>query len=332
MSTKVPQNNDDQEIDLTFISRKINDFFQGISTSIFKVIQFFVRNWIIVAILVLAGFGLGFFLDSSQKSYNNQIIVTPNFGSVDYLYDKIELLQSKIAEGDTLFLRKEVGLVNPSIISKIEIKPITDVYRFIEDKDKNLELIKLMSENGDVNKIIEEKITSKNYTYHKISFISNGLVGDKNTIQPLLNYLNNSQYYKKIQIIAIENIQENIAQNDTILAQINGLLDGFSKSANSPKNNNMVYYNENLQINEVLKTKQNLIVEQGYNRLSIVNTDKIIKENSLVLNVINTKTINGKLKLILPAVFLFLFIFSGFVFKFYNKQLKKDKLTDQIKQ
>lgn len=332
MSTKVPQNNDDQEIDLTFISRKINDFFQGISTSIFKVIQFFVRNWIIVAILVLAGFGLGIFLDSSQKSYNNQIIVTPNFGSVDYLYDKVELLQSKIAEGDTLFLRKEVGLVNPSIISKIEIKPITDVYRFIEDKDKNLELIKLMSENGDVNKIIEEKITSKNYTYHKISFISNGLVGDKNTIQPLLNYLNNSQYYKKIQIIAIENIQEKIAQNDTILAQINGLLDGFSKSANSPKNNNMVYYNENLQINEVLKTKQNLIVEQGYNRLSIVNTDKIIKENSLVLNVINTKTINGKLKLILPAVFLFLFIFSGFVFKFYNKQLKKDKLTDQIKQ
>lgn len=325
MSTNVPQNQEDQEIDLTMISKKIGSFFESVNASIFNGIQFFVRNWIIVLILVFAGFGFGMLLDRTQKTYDNQIIVTPNFGSVDYLYDKIELLQSKIIEGDTSFLKKEVGLLDPLTITKIEIKPITDVYRFIEDKDKNLELIKLMSENGDVNKIIEENVTSKNYIYHKILFTTKGVVSDKNTIQPMLNYLNKSAYYKKIQMVVIKNIEDKISQNDTILSQINGLLNGFSKSANSSKSNNMVYYNENLQINEVLKTKQNLIVEQGYNRLSIVNSDKIIKENSQVLNVINTKTINGKLKFILPILFLLLYLFSGLVFKFYNKQLIKQK-------
>ena len=103
MSTKVPQNNDDQEIDLAVISKKINNFFQGINASIFRGIQFFIRNWIIVLILVFTGFGLGVFLDSTQKSYEHEIIVAPNFQSTDYLYAKIDLINSKIKEHDTLF-------------------------------------------------------------------------------------------------------------------------------------------------------------------------------------------------------------------------------------
>lgn len=52
----------------------------------------------------------------------------------------------------------------------IEIKPITDVYKFIKDKDNNFEMIKLMAEDGDIKKIIEENVTSKNYPYHLITF------------------------------------------------------------------------------------------------------------------------------------------------------------------
>ncbi|UPZ16758.1 hypothetical protein [Flavobacterium humidisoli] len=321
MSTKVPQNAEDQEIDLVLISKKFSNFFARISTSIFKGIQFFIKNWVFVLILIVVGFVVGIVLDRTQKIYDSQLIVTPNFGSVDYLYAKIELLKSKINEQDTLFLRKEVGFKDPLILSKIEIKPIADVYRFIENKENNLELIKLMSENSDVNKIIEDNTTSKNYTYHKILFTTSGFIDDDNTIQPLLNYLNKSEYYKKIQIVALKNIQEKIAQNDTILNQINVLLNSFSKSAN--KSNSTVYYNENFQIDEVLKTKQKLIADQGYNRLEIINSDKIIKENSQVLNVLDTKKINGKLKLILPFLFLFLFISFRFVLIFYKKQSKK---------
>jgi hypothetical protein len=104
MSTKVPQNSD-QEIDIFQLSRSIGGFFDRVNRSVFRVIQFFVRNWITVLILVVLGAVLGFYLDSNKKSYNNQVVVTPNFESVDYLYAKVDLIQSKIAAGDLYFLK-----------------------------------------------------------------------------------------------------------------------------------------------------------------------------------------------------------------------------------
>ena len=127
MSTKVPQNSSDQEIDIFQLSRSINRFFDRANRSVFRAIQFFIRNWIIVLILVVLGAGLGYYLDSNKKSYNNQIVVTPNFESVDYLYAKVDLIQSKIAAGDVDFLKNTVGISNPQAIRRIEIKPIADV-------------------------------------------------------------------------------------------------------------------------------------------------------------------------------------------------------------
>ena len=84
--SEMPQHNtDNQVIDLTQVSKRIGLFFDSISTSIFKGILFLKRNLIILAVLFIVGAGLGFYLDSNNKVYDNQIIVEPNFGSVDYL-------------------------------------------------------------------------------------------------------------------------------------------------------------------------------------------------------------------------------------------------------
>ena len=152
MSTKVPQNNEDQEIDIFQISKSIGGFFDRINVYTFRSIHFFVRNWIIVLSLFIVGFGLGWYLDSNKKSFQNEVIVTPNFGSADYLYAKIDLLDAKIIAGDTVFLKEVVGISQPKKISKIEIKPISDAFKFIEDKEQNFELIKLMAEVGEVKR------------------------------------------------------------------------------------------------------------------------------------------------------------------------------------
>ena len=55
MSTKVPQNNSDQEIDIFQLSRSINSFFDRVNRSVFRAIQFFIRNWVVVLILVVLG-------------------------------------------------------------------------------------------------------------------------------------------------------------------------------------------------------------------------------------------------------------------------------------
>ena len=321
MSTKVPQNSD-QEIDIFQLSRSIGSFFDRINRSIFKAIQFFIRNWIVVLVLVVLGVVLGFYLDSNKKSYNNQVVVTPNFESVDYLYAKVDLIQSKIAAGDIDFLKNVVGISNPQSIRRIEIKPIADVYKFIEDKEQNFELIKLMAEVGEVKKVLEDNVTSKNYTYHTISFVSNGVVSEKDVVEPLLKYLNNSAYFTSIQKIGYKNLQREIAQNDTIIAQIDQVLNGLSSTAkNNSKNEKLVYYSENLQLNDIIKTKQKLVTEQGKNRFRLISFDKTVKEINATLNINESKTVNGHFKIWLPIFFLFLFVLVSLFRKFYRKQL-----------
>ncbi|MFH6986434.1 hypothetical protein ACHRVW_01680 [Flavobacterium collinsii] len=320
MSTKIPQNNADQEIDLALVSKKINNFFQGINASIFRGIQFFIRNWVIVLILVLVGFGLGMFLDNTQKRYEHEIIVAPNFGSTDYLYAKIDLINSKIKENDTLFLKETVGVKQPKSLKFIEIKPITDIYKLIENKPENFELIKLMADNGDIKKIIEDNLTSKNYRYHRISVATDDLNGDKIT-KSLLNFLNETEYYKKIQEAKLINVKEKMIQNDTTISQINGVLQGFSSNLNSSqKSDKLVYFNDNTQLNDVIKTKGDLVNEQGNYKIELIGYDKIVKDISTTLNIEKTGLLYGNKKLILPLLFIFIFILLKSFKSFYRKQ------------
>jgi hypothetical protein len=315
-----PQNQDSQEIDLSKISKKIGGFFEGISTSIFKAILFLKRNIIWIAILFVIGVGLGIYLDKTIKTYDNQIIVSPNFGSVDYLYSKVELINSKIKDNDTLFLKNVIGIKDSQKIKEIKIEPIADVYKFIENKDENFELIKLMAEDGDVKKIVNENLTSKNYPYHTISFVTAEQTSNKKTVQPILNYLNSSEYYKVIQKEYLNNIKIKMAQNDTIISQINGLLNSFNGTTNNDKT---VYYSEKSQLSDVIKTKDQLVYEQGSHRIELFNLNQIIKENSSTLNVKNTKSVNGKMKLVLPLLFIVVFVLIGFFKRYYKRQMTK---------
>ena len=328
MNKNQPNNQEDQEIDLMQISKKIGSFFQKINTFLFNCIRFFVKNAIVILILLVVGVGVGFYLDVTKKIYNHQIIVTPNFESTDYLYSKIDLIESKIKERDTVFLKEIVGIKRPKEIIKIEIKPITDVYKFIENKTENFELIKLMAEGGDIKKILEDNLTSKNYTLHTITFKTKNQIQNTETVQPILNYLNETDYYKKIQKETVNNIQIKMIQNDTIISQINGVLNGFSSMVNgTQKSDKLVYYNENTQLNDVIKTKEILINEQGIHRVELVGLDKIVKDNSTTLNIENTSSVNGKLKFILPILFVCIFILIRFFVAFYRKQSVKVNLT-----
>ncbi|WP_293874311.1 hypothetical protein [Flavobacterium sp.] len=326
MNTTPQNNTDNQEIDLSKISKKIGGFFENISTSIFKGFLFFKRNILWVGILIILGVGIGLYLDKTTKVYDNEIIVSPNFGSVDYLYAKIDLISSKINDNDTVFLKKVVGIEQPKKLKKIAIQPITDVYKFIDNKAQNFELIKLMAEDGDIKKIVNESLTSKNYPYHLISFTTDKETSNEKTVQPLLKYLNNSDYYALIQKEYVNNIKIKMTANDTIIAQINGLLNAFSSTTNgSQKSDKLVYYNENSQLNEVIKTKDGLVNEQGSHRIELVNLDKIIKDNSATLNIKNTQVVNGKMKIVLPFLFLFLFVMAGYLNSFYKNQMAKLK-------
>lgn len=326
MSTNSQPNNENQEIDLSQISKKFSSFFEKIAIKIFNGILFIKRNLVIIGLLFVAGAVIGYFMDKSETRYDNQIIVTPNFTTADYLYSKIDLINSKVNEGDTLFLKNVVGIKSPRKFAGIKIEPITDIYTFIGGNPVNFEFVKLLAEGGDLKKIVDDKLTSKNYLYHNISFTTSKPTDEEKTVKPLLKFLNNSDYYKKIQKEYVNNIQIKIIENDSTLTQINGVLNSFSSTLNgAQKSDKLVYYNDNTQLNEVIKTKNELILEQGVHKIELLNLDKIIKESSTTLNIKNTKGLNGKMKLVLPFVLVLLFFFLGFFKAYYKNQLAKSK-------
>lgn len=327
MSSNSPINSDNQEIDLAQIAQKVNGIYEGFLNKLFRFILFIKRNIVILLVLFIAGVAIGFYLDKKVKSYDHQLIVSPNFGSIDYLYSKIDLIQSKINENDTVFL-KEIGIKNTKKFGKIEIKPIIDVYKFIENNKDNFELIKLLAEDGNIDKVVENKLTSKNYPFHFISFTTSKLTTEKETVEPILTFLNESLYFKQIQKEYLNNIQIKMKANDSTIAQIDGLMNQFKNRVNSTHSDKLVYFNENTQLNDIIQTKEELIREQANLRISLVNLDKIVKESSVILNDKNTKGTNGKMKFLVPFIFLSLFLFIVAIINFYKKQSLKNELKN----
>lgn len=138
---------------------------------------------------------MAFILDA--KVYNHEISVIPNFGSNEYLYKKIEQINVKIKEKDTAFF-KEIGLKKYKKIIKIEIEAYPAIYNFVNNKEQenNFELIKLMAEDGSIDKIMKNELTSKNYYHQKISIKTEGKLKREEFIDPILAYINSSPYFE----------------------------------------------------------------------------------------------------------------------------------------
>jgi len=330
MSVNNKQNNIPEEIDLGIFFLKINKFFSNFPFAVFKGIVFIKNNFIIILILFVLGSGLASFIDKYDSTYDNQIIVTPNLSSVDYLYNKIDLLSSKLKENDKVFF-KSIG-VNSEIISSIEIEPIIDVYSFINDSKpvvnvqntQNFELVKLLSESGDINKVIKDKTTSKNYPNHLIHILTTDQIKNEEIVKPILNFLNTDEYLNQLLKISRENINIKIKKNEQIIAQTDSLLHAITKNlSNNQKSFNLVYSNEDNHFNLLFETKNNLEYEIAEKRIEAINYKKVINDISTVTNIKSTKGVKGKMKLILPILPILIFISIRLFLSFYKIQSAK---------
>lgn len=317
MSTTPSNQYDDKEINFSDLSKSVGSMFSRLNRFIFTSIQFFLRNAIILIILLVVGVGLGIYLDKTRV-YEHQIIVSPNFGSVDYLYSSVELINSKIKQQDTVFL-KSIGIANPTKLLAIEISPIVDVYKFVNrtGKEIDFQMLKLMAENGDMKKIVEDPTTARNYSTHSITFSTRDKTTSQATVEPLMKFLNSSEFYKKVQQQTLRNVELKMETNARTVAQIDGFLDELARSDASTTRTSAVYVNENRQLNDVIRTKDDFLQEQAYLRLELVGYDKIVKDNTVI---INKGSKSGKMKFIIPFILIMIFLAVTLFISFYKFQ------------
>ena len=325
-------NSQDQEIDLGQIGKGIKNFFNGIVNSIFDFIFFLKKKTLIIGILFVTGIISGYLLDQNTKKFTSEVIVAPNLGGYDYLYAKVDLIKSKLKEGDITFF-KSIGISKTDIILDIEVEPIIDIYTFVNTKtaivDKtqstqNFELMKLLAENEDINKVIKDEKTSKNYPHHKILITTTNKIKNNDVIDPILDYLNSDEYLNKILAITRENTFIKIKKNEEQILQVDKLISQISENLAKDKSaSNLVYNNENSEINSLFILKNSLINEIAEQRITLENIKLYIKDISTTTNSINSKGINNKMKFLLPFIFVIIYLILYGFMSLYKKQLTR---------
>ena len=271
---------------------------------------FLQKNFLFIILLAALGLIVAYFINPILKNYESKVIVTPNYGSVDYLYNEIELINSKISDKDTVFLNK-IG-ITPNI-NKIEIKPITNIYQFAGESESNFDLLKLFAEDGDINKVADDEKTSKNYKTHQIILTTKKSSIQTSNIDKLLKFLNKNEYYNQVRLIRIENEKQRLGINDGTIKQIDAVFSKVENSTKSEASKNLVYVNDNNQLNDLLITKRELIKENEYIKLNELLSTNIIKKISESLNV-QAETKGNLLKIILPILFIGIFLFIKLIF------------------
>ncbi len=311
-------NSQEQEIDLSQIGKSISKVFQKAVNRCFDLLFFIQKKLIIVFILLVIGGGLGFYLDK-EPNYTSDVVVIPNFGSNEYLYDKINLISLKLKEKDKAFFTK-IGIKNIKDFISIEIEPINGIYDFINKQEhkNNFDFIKLMAEDGDIEKVLQDKTTSKNYYLHGINIKTAIVYNQKDLIDPILNFLQQSEYFLKLQKIQQYNLEEKLAANKSIIAQI----DQIVLSLNQNKTGSSVSISENTGLSDLIEKKDYLILENQKLSTNRLEFEKIIKDQDIVLNQMNTSGANNKMKFILPLLFV-LFYLLGYWFSIVFKQQKQ---------
>jgi hypothetical protein len=208
-----------EEVDLGYLFSKIGDFFKGIVKAIYAVIAFFIRFWIVTVVLLLVGFGLGYYLDSVQTEvYDNTVIVIPNFESVDYLYESVDEINSKIAFNDTIFLKEALG-PEYQYLKKIKIEAIPDIYNFVAQSREHIDVFRILFENQELEEFIEDMPTSKNYKYHKINFRIAGK-DSQELIEKFLSNINSNEHFLAYKEAYVENNQLQLDETTKMLTQI----------------------------------------------------------------------------------------------------------------
>jgi hypothetical protein len=314
-------NSQEQEIDLSQIGKSISKGFQKAVNRCFDLLFFIQKKLLIVFVLFVIGGGLGFYLDK-EPNYTNDIVVIPNFGSNEYLYDKINLISLKLKEKDQAFFTK-IGINNIKDFISIEIQPINGIYNFInsESQKNNFELVKLMAEDGDVDKIMQDQTTSKNYYLHGINIKTAVAYQQKDLIDPLLNYLQQSEYFAKLHKIHQKNLEEKLVANIKIISQIDQILLSLSQNKTSVG----VSISENTGLSDLIEKKDDLILENQRLAANRLEFEKIIKDQDILLNQMNTSGANNKMKFILPLLLVLFYLLGYWFSKAYKQQKQRIK-------
>lgn len=307
-NTPPKENTNNQEIDLAFLFNSLKNFVDNIGFTLFRIINFYLKNIIVTLVLTLLGVGLGYYqYSNNSKAYKHELMVVPNFNSTGYLYNKVKGI-GKVDENDDSPL---------SHVSEAKIEPIIDIFQFVSDSKQNLEIAKYMSENTiEVNKFKKDNDVEKLYKYHLLTYYTDKEDTDGKILQSLIESLNADAYLNERKKVEVLETQNKLIELQTSVDNINGIFKKLGGVVENSKDINVEMYS---QINDLMLTKNDLLKQINKTKIELIEQEKVVFKASDNLNNIN----RSFLKIIVyPVIFNLLFL----VFAWIVKQYKRYKL------
>ncbi|HLW31040.1 MAG TPA: hypothetical protein VKX40_02180 [Aequorivita sp.] len=302
------QQNSSEEIDLGYLLKKSNDAFKSLARGIFQALNFFKKYYIWIIVLVIVGFGIGYYKDVNEKKFfDNQVVVIPNFESVDYLYDKIEAINLKIRAGDTIYLKTVFG-ENVGEIATMEIEPIVDIYNFVSKSRTNIDILRIISQNQNFSDYVKDISTSKYYKYHRIKIPIRGKEISEKVLDDLFAYLNSNEHFRAYQEIYTETKAYDLKEHFEMITQVDSLVKASSRMYDIGSN---VSVNNNSDLHYLIERKRLLIDDLYHIKMELLDYSSPIKVVSADYNLKPEKLIelSNKVKYPIMMVFLFSMIF-----------------------
>lgn len=305
---------ENNEIDFGNVVSKFSKSFEKLFIKLSQFSTYLISKKYIFLIILIIGLALGYTLDKTTSNYEFKLFVKAKYGYVDNLYNKIDLINSKFAARDTVFLKKN-GLLYKGI-SKIEIEPVVDPYEFGGRNEANIELMKTFSEDIDLKKIINDEDFYKNYPNHSITILSSSPYPIEKFEKSLSTYLNNNPMFNELMKVMLTNDRDKLKFNEKTMEQIDTILNDMSKN----KGSQSLVITAQSQVGDMLAIKDNLAKESTFIKVGMF-------EGSTFYNILDSddslkKLKSNNYKFLIPIIFLF-FTFFYFFFAYLKKSISK---------
>jgi len=259
--------NSSDEMDLSDMFNYFKRGFYNFLKLCFKAIDFIIKVWWVILLLIVIGFVIGL-LNKGDTKYKSTLVININYDSEPYVYNAVQQFTNNIQERDSAFLKSlNLNVENPEIL-KVTIEPVVDVINLIskikDNDDRNLEtVVKELKRDDDIELFATDRFYS-NYKYHKLIIELNNEKA-KEKIQALMDYINNQPFITKLKAEAIKSHLEVIERDEQMLRQMDTVIATYAKSANIPSglgNQLSIYSTEsNIDFEGVFVQKLRLINE-----------------------------------------------------------------------
>ncbi len=320
--------NPTEEIDLGQLFTMIGKGFNNLFKWLLRVFMYLKKNMIILGTLVLVGAIIGYALKFvSGEEQKLDVIVTPNLGTKNYLYDVIAEIQSDIRAKDTVFFASLEMDVAKMEGFKIEISQIkAQSGSNLENEMNFLELLKDFENSEAISDILRSELQDKTTKDQRITFYFIDSEKGEAYAHKIIDYINSNSYYTDLLKVYTENAQNRIQRNDSLIAQIDVLINNYTQKMlkeQATSEGRLVLENqEPLNIPSLFELKNELIKDTESKKLELERRQEAITVVNFGQPHKVQKPLFQKNIAIIPLIFVGLFFLFSFI-RYLNRKSKE---------